>query len=151
MSGVWKVRFIIGIVLVLLIFPGSFITGTGDSREIAIPESPGQDTGIQEYAFGFVLVKSSARDGTNPPMLASAHASIGATVVKDYTSEGIPGLELVNLPDALPVPEAITYYQKEIEMAPGQDMSYSDLVYLYADSGRRRQDDHDRRTGRRAS
>lgn len=72
-----------------------------------------EDPAILGYSDGAVLVKSStAADGT-VQSLQSAHAAIGATIARDYTASGVPGLFLVNLPDTMTVKDAISYYSSQ--------------------------------------
>jgi len=67
---------------------------------------------LQEtFQPGVLLVR--AADSTTEEtasILSSAHAIIGARVLEDYSSEGMPGLQLVQLPDEMNVEDGIAYY-----------------------------------------
>lgn len=72
--------------------------------------NPGQ-WNIDNYAPGVLLVRAS--DGemhTAETILASAHTTIGASVLKDYKTEGITGLQLVSIPSTMNVSDAVAYY-----------------------------------------
>jgi len=45
-------------------------------------------------------------------IIASAHSSIGATIKKEYSHEGLPGLQLISLPSEMNVSQATLYYSK---------------------------------------
>jgi len=45
-----------------------------------------------------------------PDIAASAHAKVGATVVEEF--KGVPGLQLVRLPEGVTVPDAVVTYRQ---------------------------------------
>ncbi|PWR71064.1 S8 family serine peptidase [Methanospirillum stamsii] len=84
---------------------------------VAMPAlPPGIPSSEQEegtgYMPGFLLIKSSNSGiNQNSDALTSAHATINAEIVRDFSAEGVKGLQLVALPDTISVEEAVSYYQ----------------------------------------
>ncbi len=84
-----------------------------------------EDSSETGFAEGQILVRFS------PDAVAAAsesHSALGTSVIHDFSAEGATGLQLVELPSTLPVPDAVTAYQA----VPG--VLYAEPDYLrYAD------------------
>lgn len=85
---------------------------------ITLAESLGLPPGIladgaynKEPLFtpGVILVQAVEQTYTTDS-LVSAHTSIGASVLKDFTTEGKAGLQLVLLPPDMQIADAVSYY-----------------------------------------
>ncbi|MFH0966316.1 MAG: S8 family serine peptidase, partial [Methanobacteriota archaeon] len=94
---------------------------------------------LQEYAPGYILVKTTDISPSGVSVLDSAHATINASVTKDYTAEGMPGLELVHLPDTMPVDAAVTYYQGVPSVAYAEPDYYRYTTQIPSDPGFQKQ------------
>lgn len=74
------------------------------------------DLSSDELSFNNPYEQSAILVQFNPksaPSSLQIHSRIQARVIHDYSSDGIPGLELVALPDRLSPLEAVSYYQKQ--------------------------------------
>ena len=94
---------------------GVLLFGLFISIVAAMPALPPGMSPQQEisdsYMPGVLLVQAAGSDvQTSLAALTSAHASIGATVARDYTAEGVSGLQLITLPESMNVKDGISYY-----------------------------------------
>lgn len=91
------------------------------------------DPVVQGYKEGSLLVKSSvAADGT-VQSLQSAHAAIGATIARDYSTLGVPGLFLVTLPGNMTVKDAVSYYSGQPGVAYAEPDYYRQVSAIPQD------------------
>ncbi|PKL59037.1 MAG: hypothetical protein CVV33_09815, partial [Methanomicrobiales archaeon HGW-Methanomicrobiales-4] len=88
---------------------------------------------LPSYAPGYILVKTTDISPSGVSILASAHATINASVTRDYTAEGMPGLELVHLPETMPVEDAISYYQGVPSVAYAEPDYYRYIAQVPSD------------------
>ena len=94
---------------------GVLLFGLFISIVAAMPALPPGMSPQQEisdsYMPGVLLVQAAGSDvQTSLAALTSAHASIGATVARDYTAEGVSGLQLITLPESMNVKDGISFY-----------------------------------------
>lgn len=63
------------------------------------------------YRPGVLLVRAADSPAEEiASVLSSAHATIGARVLEDYSAEGAAGLQLIALPDGMSVNDGVAYY-----------------------------------------
>jgi subtilisin family serine protease len=94
---------------------------------------------LPEYAPGYILVKTTDISPSGLSSLSSAHEAINASVTKDYTAEGMPGLQLVGLSKTMTVKDAITYYQDIPSVAYAEPDYYRYPVKIPSDPEFKRQ------------
>ena len=100
---------------------------TPASREL-ITSSAGSAPG-REYIADQVIVRYNSKRFQNANIMstssASSNAKIGARVQKDFSDDGLSGMQLVTLPPNLSVEDAIAEYQKN------PDVLYAEPNYIY--------------------
>lgn len=62
------------------------------------------------YQPGVLLVRADGPAEDTASVLSSAHATIGARVLEDFSASGAPGLQLVALPEGMSVTDGVAYY-----------------------------------------
>ncbi len=69
----------------------------------------------KNYAADRVIVRFKSQKTDEPSIsnvkIGMAHAKVGATVKKDFSSEGVSGLQVVQLPSGIDVQSAVEEYQ----------------------------------------
>ncbi|PWR69855.1 S8 family serine peptidase [Methanospirillum lacunae] len=102
-------------------------------QQISHHSSFGPDPG---YAPHQILVRFNTPENPNgmqaivtSDQITAIHASIGATIIKSYSSAFLPGLQLVRIPDTMTVSEAISWYKTQ----PSVRYAEPDLIAVLED------------------
>ncbi|HWQ66042.1 MAG TPA: S8 family serine peptidase [Methanospirillum sp.] len=84
----------------------------GSTLQIAIADIqiPSGEPAIRETITGYAPSSLLVRFDQSP-VSARVHSAVGSRVIREFSSEGIEGLQLIAIPDRLSVPDAITYYE----------------------------------------
>ncbi|PKL60147.1 MAG: hypothetical protein CVV33_04170, partial [Methanomicrobiales archaeon HGW-Methanomicrobiales-4] len=85
------------------------VTPTATTIQPAVTQKP------EKYAPERVIVKYkdevASQTSSSKSRIATANAGVGATTLKDYSAEGLPGMQLVQVA-GITVPEAVNRYKK---------------------------------------
>ena len=116
--------------------PQNTISMTGASSNNATTASAGKSSVTfttdpfirREYVVDQVIVRFKSQNNGAPSIsndkIRMAHAKVGAKVKKDFSAEGISGLQVVQLPDGTDVQSAIKEYQSN------PDVLYAEPDYV---------------------
>jgi C1A family cysteine protease len=89
------------------------VTSGNISPESTVIPSVMTNEGV--YAADRIIVKYKVEDVASASgsdnQVARSHADIGATVIEDFSTEGLPGMQLVNI-SGMSVPDAVNRYEK---------------------------------------
>ena len=81
-----------------------------DLAEQVRPPSVGYTKDVVLVRFKPEKLEARTNSTVIPDVAASAHAKVGATVVEEF--KGVPGLQLVRLPEGVTVPDAVATYRQ---------------------------------------
>jgi len=83
----------------------------------------------REYVNDQVIVRYNTKKFQSPGVLSAhildSNAKIGATVDEDFSNSGLPGMQVVKIPQNVTVDDAITEYRKN------PDVLYAEPNYIY--------------------